>query len=77
MQPDFMLHSFSYISLTYMNPAKSNLVEASTTSHSQVSMEGSVGLSLPASSSLLDKTIPNAVFVTIISAFHIFSVTDT
>ena len=77
MRLNLVLHSFSYTSLNYMKPATSNIVEASTTSQSQVSMEESVGLSLPASSSLLNKTICNAVFVTIISTFHIFSVTDT
>ena len=77
MQLNFMLHSFSYISLNHVNPATSNFVEASTTSQSQVSMEGSVSLALPASSSLPDKTIYNAIFVTIISIFHISFVTDT
>jgi hypothetical protein len=72
MQLNFMLHSFSYISLNHVNPATSNFVEASTTSQSKVSMEGSVSLPLPASSSLPDKTIYNAIFVTIISTFHIF-----
>lgn len=52
---NFTLHSFSYISLNHMHPATSNLVESNTSSQSQVSMEGNVGLSLLAFFSLLDK----------------------